>query len=195
MAVSTEDFSGASHLRLPPGPKGSPFLGSALDLKNDLLGTVHRAMLEYGDVVRFTVGPSGRFQQQAFGVFHPEHIQHVLAAGSDHYVKGDGVYIELRGLLGDGLLTSEGEDWKRQKRMIQPIFTHRRVASYVPMMGAETAGAVARWTKGRFPRRSNRDNETAHDCPPQTPPTSSDGANPWRKVFSEIVRGFRNCRR
>ncbi|HEX2178710.1 MAG TPA: cytochrome P450, partial [Actinomycetota bacterium] len=127
------------------GPKGSPLLGSALSLKNDMLGTVHRAMLEYGDVVRFTVGPPGRFQEQAFGVFHPDYIQHVLAGGAGRYEKNDGVYIELRHLLGDGLLTSEGEEWKRQKRMIQPIFTHRRVASYVPMMAEETAATVERW--------------------------------------------------
>jgi cytochrome P450 len=145
MAVQAEEVRQAGHGRTAPGPKGSPVLGSALDLKNDLLGTVHRAMLEYGDVVRFTVGPGGRFQEQAFGVFHPDHIQHVLAGNSSNYVKDDGVYTELRSLLGDGLLTSEGAEWKRQKRMIQPIFTHRRVAGYVPMMAEETRKAVERW--------------------------------------------------
>ncbi len=145
MAVSTEQIAQTDAPRTAPGPKGAPFLGSALDLKNDLLGTTHRAMLEFGDVVRFTVG-AGRFQEEAFGVFHPDHIQHVLAGNSSNYVKDDGVYTELRHLLGDGLLTSEGDDWKRQKRMIQPIFTHRRVASYVPMMAAEATGAVERWS-------------------------------------------------
>ena len=147
MATATAESTEAVDRRLDPGPKGLPILGSALDLKNDMLGTAYRAMLEYGDVVRFTVGPPGRFQEEAFGVFHPDHIQRVLAGSADRYIKNDGVYIELRGLLGDGLLTSEGDDWKRQKRMIQPIFTHRRVAGYVPMMAAETAVAVARWAE------------------------------------------------
>ena len=129
----------------PPGPQGSPLLGSAIDLRRDLLGTVYRAMVEHGDVVRFTIGPPGRFRQHAFGVFSPDHIQHVLAGASGRYIKNDGVYNELRSLLGDGLLTSEGEEWKRQKRMIQPIFTHKRVASYVPIMEAEAARTVARW--------------------------------------------------
>jgi cytochrome P450 len=147
MALRTEELSQAAGRKVAPGPKGSPLLGSALDLKNDLLGTVHRAMLEYGDIVRFTVGPPRRFQEQAFGVFHPDYIQHVLAGGAGRYEKNDGVYTELRSLLGDGLLTSEGEEWKRQKRMIQPIFTHRRVASYVPMMAEETASTVERWAR------------------------------------------------
>ncbi len=145
MAVKTEELQESGARRTAPGPKGSPLLGSALDLKNDMLGTVHRAMLEYGDVVRFTVGPGGKFQEEAFGVFHPDHIQQVLTSKTAGYVKDDGVYSELRHLLGDGLLTSEGDEWKRQKRMIQPIFTHRRVASYVPMMAAETREAVERW--------------------------------------------------
>jgi cytochrome P450 len=144
MAVQADEIRDAGK-RVPPGPKGSPVLGSALDLKNDLLGTTHRAMLEYGDVVRFTVGPAGRFQEEAYGVFHPDFVQQVLTSKTAGYVKDDGVWNELRHLLGDGLLTSEGEEWKRQKRMIQPIFTHRRVASYVPMMAAETRTAVERW--------------------------------------------------
>ncbi|CAN5857776.1 cytochrome P450 [soil metagenome] len=145
MAVRTAQLRGSGIRPAVPGPKGSPLLGSALELKNDMLGTVHRAMLRYGDVVRCTVGPGGRFQEEAFGVFHPDHIQQVLTSKTSGYVKDDGVYGELRHLLGDGLLTSEGEEWKRQKRMIQPIFTHRRVASYVPMMAAETRDAVERW--------------------------------------------------
>ena len=133
--------------RTPPGPPGSFGLGSALDFRKDLLGTTHRAMLQYGDVVRFTVGHPGRLQQQMFGVFRPDHIQHVLAGASANYIKNDAAYNELRSLLGDGLLTSEGEEWKRQKRMIQPIFTHKRVASYVPMMSSEAARTAARWAE------------------------------------------------
>ncbi|HYN99938.1 MAG TPA: cytochrome P450, partial [Actinomycetota bacterium] len=147
MAVRSEEIVEGGSRRIAPGPKGSPLLGSAMDLKNDPLGPIHRAMLDYGDVVRFTVGPGGRFQEEAFGVFHPDYIQQVLTGKAGGYVKDDGIYTELRHLLGDGLLTSEGDEWKRQKRMIQPIFTHRRVASYVPMMAAETRSAVERWGK------------------------------------------------
>ena len=145
MGVGTAELERMEETRVAPGPKGSPLLGSALDFKNDVLNTLHRAMLEHGDIVRFTFGPPGRYQEQVFAVFSPEHIHRVLAGGSGRYIKNDPVYVEIRNILGDGLLTSEGEEWKRQKRMIQPIFTHKRVASYVPMMAAEAASTVERW--------------------------------------------------
>jgi cytochrome P450 len=126
---------------------GLPLLGSALDLKRDLLGTLHRAMLEHGDVVRFSAGPSGKHQVNAYGFFHPDGAQHLLAGNADNYEKNDPVYQEIRSVLGDGLLTAEGDEWKRQKRLVQPIFTHKRVASYVPMIAGETADALRRWSE------------------------------------------------
>ena len=131
--------------RPAPGPKGLPFLGSALDLKHDLLGTLHRAMLEHGDVVRFSAGPSGKHQVNAYGLFHPDGAQHLLAGNADNFEKNDPVYQEIRSVLGDGLLTAEGDEWKRQKRLVQPIFTHKRVASYLPMIVEETGVALRRW--------------------------------------------------
>ncbi len=131
--------------KVVPGPKGLPILGPALDMKRDLIGTMHSSMLRFGDVVRFTMGPKGKFQVNAFGVFHPDYVQHFLASNADNYEKSDPVYYELRVLLGDGLLTADGDEWKRQKRMIQPIFTHKRVASYVPMIVEEAEDAVRRW--------------------------------------------------
>ena len=130
---------------IPPGPRGAPIVGSLLDLRRDVLGTMYRAMLEFGDVVRFT-GGTGRFRVEAFGLFGPDGAHHALAGASDNYGKTGEAFQEIRDLLGNGLLTSDGEEWKRQKRMIQPIFTHRRVAGYVPMMVEEADAVVARWT-------------------------------------------------
>lgn len=141
MAVEVQGMTGVT----PPGPRGNPLLGSALDLKRDVLGTFHRAMLEYGDVVRFVAGPPGKLRAQVIAFFHPDGVQHVLAGASGRYVKGDPVYQEIKSTLGDGLLTSEGERWRRQKRLIQPLFTHKRVANYVPMMAEEASAAVERW--------------------------------------------------
>ena len=139
MAVESQDRRGPGEApqrgiaertgRVAPGPRGLPLLGS-LDLRRDVLGSLHRAMLEYGDVVRFIVGPPGRLRVQLLGLFHPEAVQHVLAGASGEYLKDTPVYREIRTTLGNGLLTSEGEVWRRQKRLIQPLFTHRRVASH-----------------------------------------------------------------
>jgi cytochrome P450 len=129
-----------------PSPRGLPLLGSTLDLKRDLLGTFHRAMLEQGDVVRFVIGPPG-LRSRVYAFFHPDGVQHVLASGSGHYAKGGRVYRELTPLLGNGLLTSEGEEWRRQKRLIQPLFTRKRVGAYVEMMAAEGEHLVGRWRR------------------------------------------------
>src|SRR5579872_6693205 len=125
MAIESQaPGSGSTTAILPPGPKGLPVVGPLLELKNDILGTGYRAMLEFGDVVRFAGGP-GKFHREAVAVYHPDAVQYVLATGADNYWKGDDAYYEVRVLLGDGLLTSNGDVWKRQKRMIQPLFTHK----------------------------------------------------------------------
>lgn len=132
-----------------PGPKGLPVVGSALDLLRDILGTTLNGMLEYGDLVRFVAGPPGAMRVTAYGIAHPEDIQHVLAGAAENYSKQDSSYMEIRALVGDGLLTSEGDTWKRQKRLVQPLFTHKRVAGYAGMMAEEGAALVERWDEMR----------------------------------------------
>jgi cytochrome P450 len=141
---SHEQIDAAKRGAVAPGPRGLPLIGSAIEMKRDLLGFMHEGMLEYGDVVRVSAGPPP-VRMIAFGVFHPDGVQHVLASNADNYFKGDDVYEEVRNLLGNGLLTSEGDTWKRQKRLVQPLFTHKQVASYVPMIAAEALDLSDRW--------------------------------------------------
>lgn len=130
-----------------PGPRGLPLVGSALDLLRDILGTTLEGMHTYGDVVRYVAGPPGPMRVTAFGIYDPDWVHHVLASSSENYAKQDASYVELRALVGNGLLTSEGDTWRRQKRLVQPLFTHKRVAGYGDMMAAESQELVDRWAE------------------------------------------------
>ena len=106
-----------------PGPRGLPLLGSALPFRKDLVGFMLNAWRQYGDIVRLNIRG-----KTVHLVSHPEHIQHVLVASRDNYYKGYG-YHDQKLLLGEGLITSEGELWKRQHCLMQPHFTPRRVVA------------------------------------------------------------------
>ena len=136
--------SATGQARRPPTPRGVPVLRSALDLRRDPLGTFLRARREHGDVLRFVAGPPG-LRQSFVIVFHPDAVQRVVSRGADRYRKDNLFYVEVRELLGEGLLTSQDERWRRQRRLLQPAFTRQRVAGYVPLMADEARSVAARW--------------------------------------------------
>jgi cytochrome P450 len=130
----------------PPRPRANPVLGSALDLRRSRIRTYKRAMLEHGDVVRLTVGPLGvRFE--LYCVFHPDGVRAVLAGSREGYSKGTRFYREIAQSFGWGLVTSEGDLWRRQRRLIQPVFTRKQIASYSKLMTDEAAAVAARWDR------------------------------------------------
>jgi cytochrome P450 len=83
------------------------------------------------DVVRLRIGPPG-LTVEPYLTHSPEAAELLLSAKSyAQFPKENRVYQQIRLLIGDGLLTSWGEDWRRQKALIQPIFTRARVDGYV----------------------------------------------------------------
>ncbi|MET9803895.1 cytochrome P450 [Streptomyces sp. NPDC006368] len=127
-----------------PGPAGLPLLGSMLDLRSDSLATYLRAHRAYGDVVRLTAGPPG-LRVQLYGVFSAEGAQHVLATESANFRKDNTFYQEIRESFGNGLLTSQDDDYLRQRRLVQPLFTRRRVDGYAGAVTAEVAAMTRKW--------------------------------------------------
>jgi hypothetical protein len=89
-------------------------------------------MQAYGGVVRFVVGPGQRLELHT--VFDPDDAPHVLA-GSHGYTKDVPFYREIAAAVGDALLTSDGDDWQRQRRIIQPLFTRQRITAYAAALG------------------------------------------------------------
>ncbi|MBX9426638.1 cytochrome P450 [Streptomyces lateritius] len=130
-----------------PELAGLPLLGSMLDLKNDSLGTFLRARREHGDVVRITAGPPG-MRGVVYGIFSAEGAQQVLAGESANFRKDNHFYQEIRESFGNGLLTSQDEDYLRQRRLVQPLFTRRRVDGYAAAVAAEVTTLTGEWRDG-----------------------------------------------
>jgi cytochrome P450 len=128
----------------PPHPRANPVLGSAPDLRRSQIRTYERVMREYGDVVRLVVGPPGvRFD--LYCVFHPDGVKAVLAGSRAGYSKGNRFYRQIAEAFGWGLLTSEGRLWQRQRRLVQPLFTRRQIATYAELMAEEADAVAGRW--------------------------------------------------
>ena len=126
-----------------PTVKGSRLLGSARDLQRDQLGTYARAMATYGEIARFRIGPP-RVGFEFDAVFTPEAARQVLAADAAHYVKDAPVIGEFRYFLGDGLLVSKGDRWRAHRRIAQPLFTRRAVATHLDAI-ATAARDLVEW--------------------------------------------------
>ena len=126
----------------PPGPRGQLLLGSLGDLRRDQLGFYDRCARNYGDVVPLRLGPS-----RGVLLYHPDAIEDALVARSRDFVKTRSLRL-LRGLIGDGLLLSEGDVWLRQRRLVQPAFHRQRVAAYGEVMAAHATRRAEAWAPG-----------------------------------------------
>jgi cytochrome P450 len=93
----------------------------------------------FGDVAALRAWPF-----TSFFLCHPDHIKHVLQENNQGYVKGI-VVAKLKVLIGEGLFTSEGDFWRRQRRLAQPAFHRQRVAGFAESMTSATALVLDRW--------------------------------------------------
>ena len=124
----------------PPGPKGSPIVGSMFDFRRSgTLDFYRDVWQQYGDVSSAAVGPV-----KFFIVVRPEHIQHVLVKHPDKYVKGIS-HEKLRVAIGNGILTLEGEKWYRQRKLMQPVCTPKGIRPYAEIMTDESQHLIERW--------------------------------------------------
>jgi len=114
-------------MRIPPGPRGYPGVGSLPDFHADPLGFL-RGNAEYGDIVTYWLGG-----EQMTQVTHPEFIGQVLL-GHHRVMHKDALYQRLKNILGEGLITSEGELWKRQRKIAAKPFGKKQVDKYAKEM-------------------------------------------------------------
>ncbi len=125
-----------------PGPPRR-FLGALFDLQRDPLTFLMRTAREFGPVAQFRVGP-----RRVMMLTDPAHIEHVLKDRNTNYGKQTRGFQKLRLALGQGLLTSEGELWRTQRRIAQPAFHRERIAHFAKVMVEETETRMREWQDG-----------------------------------------------
>jgi cytochrome P450 len=123
-----------------PGPRGLPWFGSVFPAWRDPLTLFREARDRYGDVVRFKFGPF-----QYYLVNDPDIVKHVLVDNPKSYTKSRN-YLGLKIVLGEGLLTSEGDHWRRQRKLTQPAFHRDKLAGFADSMAMATRDMLTRWT-------------------------------------------------
>ncbi|MCA1591344.1 MAG: cytochrome P450 [Acidobacteria bacterium] len=129
---------------VPGGPKGKLITGVMPEFNRDSLAFMERCAREFGDVVRT------RFLYlSAYFLFHPDHVEQVLVTNNRNFIKPRPFRAPfLQRLIGKGLLTSDGEFWRRQRRLAQPAFHRDRTSAYGETMVAYTERMLASWRDG-----------------------------------------------
>ena len=126
----------------PPGPAPRYPGQFVRELARNPLASMLSMQREYGDIVHYKIGP-----QHLYLFNNPELIKDVLVTNQKNFTKSRGLE-RARKLLGNGLLTSEGEFHLRQRRLAQPAFHRQRIASYGDTMTAYAQRTRSGWKNG-----------------------------------------------
>lgn len=114
------------------------------EFNRDTFGFIERCRRDYGDIVRM------RFLYlTAHFLYHPADIEYVLVTNAKNFIKSRSLRTPFfQRLVGIGLLTSEGEVWKRQRRLAQPAFHRQRISAYAAVMVEYAGRMIASWRAG-----------------------------------------------
>ena len=126
-------------LAAPPGPQGLPLLGIAPQIKRDPLGYFARVSAEYDGISTLPIGA-----EKVLLMNSPAAIEHVFQSNWRNYRKSD-FYDKLRPLLGNGIATSEGDFWRRQRQVTNPAFHRKSLTRMGEIMRERTRTMVDAW--------------------------------------------------
>ena len=130
----------ASGAKRPPGPKGRLLLGNMLEFSRDVLRYYDEWSREYGDIVALQLGA-----WPAVLLNNSDYAEYVLVRNHRNFIKFPLFFRHVRAIFGQGLLTSEGDFWHRQRRLAAPAFHAQRVAGYGDAMVQDTERMLAGW--------------------------------------------------
>lgn len=120
--------------RIPPGPQ------AGYDITDDLLEFMQRNFECYGDIYRTSI-----FGDDVYVINSPEYVRHVLLRNWRNYVRRGQAVKRIALSLGNGLISSNGESWVAQRRLVQPAFTHGSVRELWNAFVRPTAALAERW--------------------------------------------------
>ena len=133
-------------LPIAPGPKQRLLTGNLSEFRQDRLGYMTALAREFGDCVSIRLGP-----RRLMIVNHPDLVEEVLVTKNRLFIK----HFALRsaggrgGSLGNGLLTSEGDFWRKQRRLVQPAFHRERISAHANVMVEYTERMLTQWADGQ----------------------------------------------
>ncbi|MFT5861006.1 MAG: cytochrome P450 [Flavobacteriaceae bacterium] len=126
-------------MKLPPQPKGAPIMGHLKQFKNDPIKFMLESSEEFGDIMLFKI-----FRKKIYFINDPALIKHVLQDNHKNYIKSTG-YKPMRLIVGNGMLTSDGESWVRSRKFSQSAFNNTAIRSYVGAVNENAERLVADW--------------------------------------------------
>jgi cytochrome P450 len=121
----------------PPGPTEGFDIGGS----EESLERLRDYYARFGDVYRVFAPARGVYN---YIINHPEDIKRVMLSNHRNYTKGDGMD-RVKILLGNGIMTSEGDFWRRQRRMMQPAFHRRVIAQFADLIAEVNEKYAQRW--------------------------------------------------
>ncbi|MBC8098938.1 MAG: cytochrome P450, partial [Armatimonadetes bacterium] len=119
-----------------------PLFGNLRAFTRDTLQFMLEAR-QYGDIAQFKFGPF-----PFYVLNHPDLVHQVLVTDAQRYHKSRVIKSVLYPTLGKGLLTNEGDSWKRQRKLAQPAFHTKRIANYADVMVAYADALTQTWVDG-----------------------------------------------
>ncbi|NJN17681.1 MAG: cytochrome P450 [Oscillochloris sp.] len=129
-------------LRQAPGPRGTPLIGVIPAIRRDTLSFLMATFRTYGDVAHYRIGPLNSYL-----ISHPDGLRRILQEHVRNYTKDHVSYSILRRVAGNGLVTSQGDFWLRQRRLAQPAFHRQRIAALGEMIVARSESVAERWAQ------------------------------------------------
>lgn len=117
---------------------GATRLGHLTELRDDRFGLFHRLNRECGDIARIRV-----LNFPILFAHSPELLHEMLVEKAKSFIKSPGLRGPLKPLAGEGLFTSDGEHWRRQRKLMAPLFTQAQIAGFADTMAACAGEAVA----------------------------------------------------